>query len=72
MIVIATTPQLPIKKTNKITRKNKLPVTAILGVSIEKDVKGSELSDKKNKVVVKHFSVAKTKDMESYIIPTLK
>ena len=31
-----------------------------------------KLSDNKNKVVVKHFSGAKTKDMESYIIPTLE
>ena len=34
-----------------------------------KDVKAWKLSDKKNKVVVKHFSGAKPKDMESYIIP---
>ena len=26
----------------------------------------------KNKIVVKHFTGAKTKDMESYIIPTLE
>ena len=60
------------KKSNKIPRKNKLPVTAILGDSIVKDVKGWKLSDDKNKVVVKHFSRSKTKDMESYIIPTLE
>ena len=35
-------------------------------------MKGRKLSDDKNKVVVKHFSGAKTKDMESYIIPTLE
>ena len=35
-------------------------------------MKGWKLSDEKNKVVVKHFSGAKTKDMESYIIPTLE
>ena len=52
--------------------KNKLPVTAILGNSIVKDLKGWKLSDEKNKVVVKHFSGAKTKDMESYIISTLE
>ena len=39
MIVIATTIQLPIKKTNKMSGKNKLPVTVILGDSIVKDVK---------------------------------
>ena len=43
-----------------------------MGDSITKDVKGWKLSDEKNKVVVKHFSGAKTKDMESYIIPTLE
>ena len=52
--------------------KNKLPVTVILGDSIVKDVKGRKLSDEKNKVVVKHFIGAKTKDVESYIIPNLK
>ena len=52
--------------------KNKLPVTAILGNSIVKDLKGWKLSDEKNKVVVKHFSGTKTKDMESYIISTLE
>ena len=60
------------KRSNKIPRKNKLPVTVILGNSIVKDVKGWTLSDDKNKVAVKHFSGAKTKDMESYIIPTLE
>ena len=52
--------------------KNKLPVTVILGDSIVKDVKGWKLSDEKNKVVVKHFIGAKTKDVESYIILNLK
>ena len=57
------------KKSNKIPKKNKLPVTVILADSVVKDVKVWKLSDDKNKVVVKHFSGAKTKDMESYIIP---
>ena len=52
--------------------KNKLPVTVILRDSIVKDVKGRKLSDEKNKVVVKHFIGAKTKDVECYIIPNLK
>ena len=43
-----------------------------MGDSIVKDVKGWKLSDDKNKVVAKHFSGAKTKDMETYIIPTLE
>ena len=53
-------------------RKNKLPVTAILGNSIVKDVKVWKLSDEKNKVMVKHFIGAKTKDMESYVIRILE
>ena len=60
------------KKASKMPRKNKLPVTIILEGLIVNDVKGWKLSDEKNRVVVKHFSGAKTKDMESYIIPTLK
>ena len=60
------------KKSNEIPRKNKLPVTVILRDSIVNDVKGWKLSDEKKKIVVKHFSGAKTKDMESYIIPTLE
>ena len=60
------------KKASKMPRKNKLPVTIILEDSIVKDVNGWKLSDENNKVVVKHFSGAKKKDMESYIIPTLK
>ena len=59
-------------KSNKIPRKNKLAVTVILGDSIVKDVKGLKSSDDKNIVVVKHFSEAKTKDIESCIIPTLE
>ena len=53
------------KKSNKIPTKNKLPVTVILGDSIVKHVKGWQLSDEKNKVVIKHFNGAKTKDMKS-------
>ena len=60
------------KKSNKIPRKRKLPVTVILRDSIVKDVKGWKLSDYQKKVVVKHFNWAKTKDMEPYIIPTLE
>ena len=44
----------------------------ILEDSIVKDVKSWTSSGEKNKVVFKHFSGAKIKDMESYIIPTLK
>ena len=47
--------------------EKKLLVTAILRDSIVNDVKDWELSDKKNKVVVKPFSGAKSRDMRSYI-----
>ena len=45
----------------------KLPVTVIFGDSIVKEVKGWELSEKKIKVVTKHFSGATTDDKKSYI-----
>ena len=60
------------EKTNRMPGKNKLPITVILRDSIVKNVKGWKLSDGKNKVVVKHFSGAKTKDMKFYIIPTFE
>ena len=47
-------------------------MTAIVGDSIIKDVYGWELSDKENKVVVKHFSGSTTEDMKTYIQPPLK
>ena len=52
--------------------KRKLPVTVILGDSMVKDIKGWKLSRSTRKVVVKHFSGAKTKDMKSYVIPTVE
>ena len=51
--------------------KNKL-VTAIIGDSMNKDVYGWELSDREEKVVVKHFSESTTKNMKTYIQPPLK
>ena len=45
--------------------KRKLPVTAILGDSVVKDIKGSRMSSRTRKVVVKHFNCAKSKDMKS-------
>ena len=56
------------KKASKMPRKNKLPVTIILGDSIVKDVNGWKLSDEKNKVVVKHFSGAKKKKTWNLIL----
>ena len=37
-----------------------------------KDIKGWKMSSRTCKVIVKHFSKAKTKDMKSYVIPTVK
>ena len=36
------------------------------------DIKGWKMSSHTRKVVVKHFSGAKTKDIKSYIIPTVE
>ena len=52
--------------------KRKLPITVILGDSIVKDIKGWKMSSCSRKVVVKHFSGAKTKNMKSYVIPTIE
>ena len=37
-----------------------------------KDIKGWKISRSTRKVVVKHFNSAKTKDMKSYVIPTVE
>ena len=37
-----------------------------------KDIKGWKMSSHTRKVIVKHFSKAKTKDMKSYVIPTVE
>ena len=37
-----------------------------------KDIEGCEMSRSTRKVVVKHFSGARTKEMKSYVIPTLE
>ena len=47
-------------------------MTAIIGDSMNKDVYGWELSDREEKVVVKHFSESTTKNMKTYIQPPLK
>ena len=52
--------------------KRKLPVTILLGDSMVKDIKDWKMSSHTRKVVVKHFSGAKTKDMKSYVIPTVR
>ena len=47
-------------------------MTAIVDDSMIKDVYGWELSDREEKVVVKHFSESTTEDMKTYIQPPLK
>ena len=51
--------------------KRKLPVTVILGDSMVKDIKGWKMSRSTCKVIVKHFSGAKSKDMKTYVIPAV-
>ena len=61
----------PKNKRNKYDQ-NKI-VTSIVGDSKIKDVYGWELSDREEKVVVKHFSGSTTENMKTYIIqPPLK
>ena len=60
----------PKNKRNK-NDQNKI-VTAIVGDSMIKDVYGWELSDREEKVVLKHFSGSTTEDMKTYIQPPLK
>ena len=71
MIVIATTAQHPIENLIIYSEKINSRYCCIRGFN-HKRRESWKLSDKKNKVVVKHFSGAKTKDMESYIIPNLE
>ena len=47
-------------------------MTGIVGYSMIKDVYSWELSDRKEKVVVKYFSGSTTEDMKTYIQPPLK
>ena len=61
---------VPKNKSNK-NDQNKI-VTAIIGDSTIKDGYDWELYDRKEKVVVKHFSGSTREDMKSYIQPPLK
>ena len=54
---------------DKKNRKSR-DVTVILGDSIIKDVKGWELTDNSNKVVVKSFRGATTSQMKWHVKPT--
>ena len=51
--------------------QNKI-VTAIVGDSMIEDVYGWELSDREEKVIVKHFSGSTTEDTKTYIQLPLK
>ncbi|XP_057297347.1 uncharacterized protein LOC130627141 [Hydractinia symbiolongicarpus] len=57
-------------KTPRRRSDKKSKVTQIIGDSIVKEVKGWKLSSNENKIIVKSFSGATTKCMESYAIPT--
>ena len=57
---------------NKTSKQRKNHITSILGDSMVKDVKGWEISDEQHKVVVKSFSGATTKHMETYVKPSLE
>ena len=63
---------IQILQTNKRNKDQNKNLTAIVGDSIIKDVYGWELSDKEQKVVVKHFSGSTTEDTKTYIQPPLK
>lgn len=54
---------------NSFTKK---PVTVIVGDSMVKNVRGWELSNPIQKVIVKSFSGAITEDMEDYLKPVLR
>ena len=47
-------------------------MTVIVGDSMVKNVRGWDLSNQKNKVIVKSFSGATTEDMEDYLKPILR
>ena len=59
------------RKSAPKNKRSKNIVTAIVGYSMIKDVYGWALSDKEEKVVVKHFSGSKIEDMKTYIQPPL-
>ena len=48
------------------------PVTVIVGDSMVKNVRSLDLSNQKNKVIVKSFSSATTEDMGDYLKPILR
>ena len=56
---------------NKTNKKDQNKIVAAI-VEMIKDVFGLELSDREEKVIVKHFSRSTTEDMKTYIQPSLK
>ena len=60
------------KKTKEKKSQSERPVTVILGDSMVKGLKGWELSDQSNHVVVKSFRGAKDYQMKWYIKPTIE
>ena len=47
-------------------------MTVIVGDSMVKNVRGWDISNQKDKVIVKSFSGATTEDMEDYLKPILR
>ena len=71
MIVIATIAQLPLKKL--IRHPEKINSQWLLDLRFNlKRRERLKLSEEKNKVVIKHFSGAKTKEIEPYNISTVE
>ena len=60
------------KTENDTPDKRKLPVAIILDDATVKDIKGWKMLKPYSQVVMKYFSGAKTKDMKSYVIPTVE
>ena len=71
MTVIATIAQLPLKKLIRHPEKINSQWPLYLRFNLER-CERLKLSEEKNKVVIKHFSGAKTKDTEPYNIPTVE
>ena len=60
------------RKGNQRISNTTKKVTVLIGDSIIKDIKGWEITDRKNKIVVRYFLGAKTNDMKSCVVPTIK
>ena len=62
------------RKSTSKNKRNKNDQNKIVAAIVEmiKNVFGLELSDREEKVIVKHFSRSTTEDMKTYIQPSLK